>query len=82
MLLNQRPCLWAALGAAVALAQTPESVDVVIVGGGASGAHAAVRLRDDYKKSVLVVEKSNRLVSDRGSPVSAISEAHNLIPEP
>lgn len=40
-----------------------DEVDVLIVGGGATGAYAAVRLREDYKKSVLVVEKSNRLVS-------------------
>ncbi|KAH7242080.1 hypothetical protein BKA59DRAFT_401844 [Fusarium tricinctum] len=36
-------------------------VDVAIVGGGATGAYAAVRLREDYKKSVLVIEKQNRL---------------------
>ncbi|KAH8909075.1 FAD/NAD(P)-binding domain-containing protein [Coniochaeta sp. PMI_546] len=35
--------------------------DVVIVGGGASGAHAAVRLREDYKKSVVVIEKESIL---------------------
>jgi ribulose 1,5-bisphosphate synthetase/thiazole synthase len=38
-------------------------VDVAIVGGGATGAYAAVRLREDYGKSVLVIEKQNRLVS-------------------
>ncbi|CAP65549.1 uncharacterized protein PODANS_6_10420 [Podospora anserina S mat+] len=31
--------------------------DVAIIGGGASGAHAAVRLRQDYNKSVVVVER-------------------------
>ena len=36
--------------------------DVAIIGGGASGAHAAVRLREDFGKSVIVVEKKNRLV--------------------
>jgi len=36
--------------------------DVVIVGGGAAGAHAAVRLREDYKKSVVVIEKEPILV--------------------
>lgn len=36
--------------------------DVVIIGGGAAGAHAAVRLREDFDKSVVVVEKRNRLV--------------------
>ncbi|KAK2011892.1 amine oxidase [Colletotrichum eremochloae] len=34
--------------------------DVVILGGGASGAHAAVRLRD-FNKTIVVVEKQNRL---------------------
>lgn len=38
--------------------------DVAIIGGGASGAHAAVRLREDFDKSVIVVEKRNRLVSN------------------
>jgi ribulose 1,5-bisphosphate synthetase/thiazole synthase len=37
--------------------------DVVIVGGGASGSHAAVRLREDYGKSVVVIEKEALLVS-------------------
>src|SRR3569833_2055665 len=36
--------------------------DVVIIGGGASGAHAAVRLREDFKKSVILVEKQSILV--------------------
>ena len=36
--------------------------DVAIVGGGASGAHAAVRLREDFGKSVVVIEKQSRLV--------------------
>lgn len=36
--------------------------DVVIIGGGATGAHAAVRLREDYKKSVFVIEKDSVLV--------------------
>ncbi|CAJ2501283.1 Uu.00g041360.m01.CDS01 [Anthostomella pinea] len=35
--------------------------DVVILGGGASGAHAAVRLREDYGKSVIVVENQAQL---------------------
>jgi hypothetical protein len=39
--------------------------DVVILGGGASGAHAAVRLREDLGKSVLVVEKQGHLVRFR-----------------
>ncbi|KAF5978849.1 hypothetical protein FBULB1_5996 [Fusarium bulbicola] len=36
-------------------------VDVAIVGGGATGAYAAVRLREDYGKKVVVIEKQNRL---------------------
>jgi len=36
--------------------------DVLIVGGGASGAHAAVRLRDDYGLNVALVEKQDILV--------------------
>ena len=38
------------------------SRDIVIIGGGASGAHAAVWLRD-HGKSVIVVEKRDTLVS-------------------
>lgn len=41
--------------------------DVAIIGGGASGAHAAVRLREDFNKSVIVVEKENRLVRTLGT---------------
>ena len=36
--------------------------DVVILGGGASGSHAAVRLREDYNKSIIIVEKQANLV--------------------
>ncbi|UNI21310.1 hypothetical protein JDV02_007311 [Purpureocillium takamizusanense] len=35
--------------------------DVVIVGGGASGSYAAVRIRDDFGKSVALIEKKGRL---------------------
>ncbi|CAF3652357.1 hypothetical protein SNK03_007547 [Fusarium graminearum] len=38
-----------------------QEVDVAIIGGGATGSYAAVRLREDYGKSVLVIEKENRL---------------------
>jgi heterodisulfide reductase subunit A-like polyferredoxin len=36
--------------------------DVVVIGGGASGAHAAVWLRD-AGKSVVIVERADQLVS-------------------
>jgi heterodisulfide reductase subunit A-like polyferredoxin len=36
--------------------------DVVILGGGASGTYAAVRLREDYGKSVFLVEQEAVLV--------------------
>ena len=38
------------------------NVDVVVVGGGASGAYAAVRLKEDYNKTVLLIEKEGHLV--------------------
>lgn len=53
------------VAAAGALSDTIDGVinrDVIIVGGGASGAHAAVRLRD-MGKTIVVVEKRDRLVS-------------------
>ncbi len=37
--------------------------DVAILGGGASGSHAAVRLREDFNKSIIIVEKQDNLVS-------------------
>ncbi|KAI1861468.1 hypothetical protein JX265_004479 [Neoarthrinium moseri] len=52
----------------VAAAAIPDSAanhiihkDVVVLGGGASGAHAAVRLREDYGKTVVIVEKQENL---------------------
>ncbi|OHW98041.1 amine oxidase [Colletotrichum incanum] len=35
--------------------------DIVILGGGASGSHIAVRLREDLNKTIAVVEKKNHL---------------------
>lgn len=55
-----------ALDMALAAAQATEDVlevDVAIIGAGATGGYAAVRLREDFKKSVVVIEKSNRMVS-------------------
>jgi ribulose 1,5-bisphosphate synthetase/thiazole synthase len=37
--------------------------DVVIIGGGASGAYAAFRLREDFGKSIALIEKQKILVS-------------------
>lgn len=60
----------AALSGARALidesAFAPEDIitkDVAIIGGGASGTYAAVRLREDYNTSIVVIERENRLVS-------------------
>lgn len=55
------------LGATAAAASNVLIRDVVIVGGGASGAHAAVWLRD-HGKSVALVEKREVLVSHTITP--------------
>ncbi|EAQ83676.1 hypothetical protein CHGG_10080 [Chaetomium globosum CBS 148.51] len=54
------------LAAATAVSATswlPDIVtrDVAIIGGGASGAYAAIRLKEDFKKSIVLVEKAGRL---------------------
>lgn len=57
------------VAAAVASADTVDQVihrDVVIVGGGASGAHAAVKLRD-MGLTIVLVEKRDRLVSQNAA---------------
>lgn len=36
--------------------------DIIILGGGASGSHIAVRLREDLNKTIAVVEKKTYLV--------------------
>lgn len=59
-------CLVALITAGIATtAQPPKTLvkDVAIIGGGASGAYAAVRLRNDYGKSIALVEMQGRLVS-------------------
>lgn len=35
--------------------------DVAIIGGGATGTYAGVRLREDYKKSVVIIEREDHL---------------------
>ncbi|KAF4454223.1 hypothetical protein F53441_3223 [Fusarium austroafricanum] len=49
-----------AVSALVAAAQAID-VDVAIVGGGGSGGYAAVRLRENYGKKIVVVEKQKQL---------------------
>ena len=63
-----RRCLFSALfllAGVIAGGDTGDIIhrDVVVVGGGASGTYAAVRLREDFGKSVLLVEKKSHLVS-------------------
>ncbi|EED13875.1 conserved hypothetical protein [Talaromyces stipitatus ATCC 10500] len=66
MLSLRTASLWlmiaAATGGAIAL-ELPNFLtkDVVIIGGGASGAYAGVRLRDDFNKSIAIVEMQDRL---------------------
>jgi ribulose 1,5-bisphosphate synthetase/thiazole synthase len=68
MLFSALPLLYLAATVTVAVAgdnQRPNILvkDVVIIGGGASGAYAAVRLRDDYNRSIALVEKQDHLAS-------------------
>ncbi|RLL97005.1 hypothetical protein CFD26_106449 [Aspergillus turcosus] len=58
------PVLGLAAAASLATANLVPNIifkDVVIVGGGASGAYAAVRLRDDFGKSIALIEKQSIL---------------------
>ncbi|KAG3189952.1 hypothetical protein PC129_g25145, partial [Phytophthora cactorum] len=50
-----------ATAAAVTACVSVLEKDVVVIGGGASGCHAAFRLREDYGKSILLVEKRTHL---------------------
>ncbi|EFX04245.1 FAD-dependent pyridine nucleotide-disulfide oxidoreductase [Grosmannia clavigera kw1407] len=50
-------------------------VDVAIIGGGASGSYAAVRLREDFNKTVLVIEKAGKLPA-AGRPIDYGVEAY------
>ncbi|KAF7545313.1 hypothetical protein G7Z17_g9270 [Cylindrodendrum hubeiense] len=51
--------------------------DVVIVGGGASGSHAAFRLREDYDKSILLIEKRELLGGHVSSYDAASGNSYN-----
>jgi hypothetical protein len=44
--------------------------DVAVIGGGASGSYAAIRLKEDYKKSVVVIEKAKRMVRSPTTPLA------------
>ena len=44
--------------------------DVAIIGGGASGTYAAVRLREDLNTSIVVIEENDRLVRSSSCTVS------------
>ncbi|KAK4236379.1 beta-cyclopiazonate dehydrogenase [Achaetomium macrosporum] len=67
-----------AAASAVAGWDFPEIItrDVAIIGGGASGSYAAVRIRDDYKKSIVLVEKAGRL----GGHVSTYDDPKTGLP--
>lgn len=56
------PFAFAAVADAVLGANAAIDTDIAIIGGGGSGAYAAVRLREDFGKDIVVVEKQNRLV--------------------
>jgi len=59
------------LAAAVASTACASQViqrDVAIIGGGASGAYAAIRLKEDFDQSVVVIEKAGRMV--RATPTT------------
>ncbi|KAK4463606.1 hypothetical protein QBC42DRAFT_337452 [Cladorrhinum samala] len=60
-LLAAATALWAFAGHAAPAEDEPIYRDVAIIGGGASGSYAAVRLREDYNMSVIVIEKGDRL---------------------
>jgi ribulose 1,5-bisphosphate synthetase/thiazole synthase len=61
----------------------PENIitkDVVIIGGGASGTYAAVRLREDLNTSIVVIEEQDHLV--RKSNYSLYMDLKRLLHAP
>jgi len=44
------------------IATSERIVDVAVVGAGASGAYAAIRLKEDFGKTIAVIEKGAKLV--------------------
>ena len=53
--------------------------DVAVIGGGASGAYAAVRIRDDFHKSIALIEKQEILVSHLDHFLAQITSANFII---
>lgn len=53
---------------------TSDSWIVAIIGGGSTGTYAAVRLREDFNKTVLVIEQSSVL----GGRVNTYSKYMNV----
>jgi hypothetical protein len=55
---------WIFTFASFVIAVAPRTIykDVALLGGGASGSHTAVRLREDFNKSIIIVEKQDNLV--------------------
>lgn len=61
--LSVRALALAAGSAVVVSAFDVVAKDVVVIGGGASGAYAAFRLREDYGQDIALIEKEDSLVS-------------------
>jgi FAD dependent oxidoreductase len=66
--LSIRALVSAAGSAAIVTALDVVAKDVVVIGGGASGAYAAFRLREDYGQSIALIEKEETLVSTSSRP--------------
>lgn len=63
MHLSSARALGLAIGSVTAVTALDVVVkDVVVVGGGASGAYAAFRLREDYGQDIVLIEKESALV--------------------
>lgn len=48
--------------------------DVVIIGGGASGTHAAVKLREDFGQDIILIEKQPILVRSCSDGSSSLTD--------
>jgi ribulose 1,5-bisphosphate synthetase/thiazole synthase len=66
-MLSRATALVLALAAPLVSAQSATNIiykDVAVIGGGASGSYAAYVLREDFNKSVAIIEKENILVGE------------------